>query len=147
VFPTATVPHVAARPNLTYRWGVSSLRPGESRDAERPARRVQPGASTVYQVTGARRSVSEDVSSRTRRYLISMGIRTVCLPLAVFTDGWVRWVFVAGAVLLPYFAVIIANAGRERADPLPTSALLGSRQALGPGRETSETSAQPKMHP
>lgn len=138
---------MAARPNLTYRWGVSSLQAAERGDPERPAR---PGGSTVYQVTGARRSVSEDVGSRTKRYLISMGIRTVCLPLAVFTDGWVRWVFVAGAVLLPYFAVIIANAGRERADPLPTSALLGSRQALGPGRETSETSetsAQPKMHP
>lgn len=139
---------MAAPQNLTYRWGVSSLRAGESRDAERPARPARPGAPpTVYQVTGARRSVSEDVSSRTKRYLISMGIRTVCLPLAVFTDGWVRWVFVAGAVLLPYFAVIIANAGRERADPLPVSAVLGSRQALGPGRETSETSAQPKMHP
>jgi Protein of unknown function (DUF3099) len=78
------------------------------------------GDRAVYQITGARRSVSADVDARTRRYLISMGIRTVCFVLAIIAGGWLRWVFIVGALVLPYVAVVIANAGREpnRADPL-----------------------------
>jgi hypothetical protein len=86
----------------------------------------------VYQISGARPGLSEDISGRTRRYIISMSIRTVCFPIAVFTEGWVRWLFVAAAILLPYFAVIAANAGRERVDALPATA-LNSRLALPPG--------------
>jgi hypothetical protein len=32
----------------------------------------------------------------------------------VIVTGPLRWVLLFGAVFLPYFAVIIANAGRER---------------------------------
>ena len=39
-----------------------------------------------------------------------MGIRVVCGALALFTEGWVRWTFVALAVVLPYIAVVMANA-------------------------------------
>ena len=47
-----------------------------------------------------------------------MAVRTACVVLAVLTDGPWRWVFVAGAIGLPYVAVVLANAGRERlADP------------------------------
>jgi hypothetical protein len=38
-----------------------------------------------------------------------MTIRVACVILAVVVDGWPRWIFIAGAVLLPYFAVVIAN--------------------------------------
>jgi hypothetical protein len=63
-------------------------------------------------ITSATRSHSEDVSARQRRYLFSMGIRTVCFVLAiVFREHWFTWLFVAGAVVLPYVAVVIANAG------------------------------------
>lgn len=47
---------------------------------------------------------------RIRRYLITMGIRIACFVLAVVFEGWVRWVFVAGAAILPYIAVVLANA-------------------------------------
>lgn len=69
----------------------------------------------VQSVTAAPRSLRADVHSREVRYLISMGIRTACFVAAFFTDGLLRWVCVAGAFILPYFAVVIANAGRERA--------------------------------
>ena len=47
---------------------------------------------TVYQITGARRGVRDDVNSRTRRYLISMGVRTACFIGAVLVGGgWLRW--------------------------------------------------------
>ena len=50
-----------------------------------------------------------------RKYLISMGIRVVCFVGAALTTGWLRWTLVAAAVLLPLFAVIVANAVKPRA--------------------------------
>ena len=87
------------------------------------ARRTDP----VHRVSGVRRPLSEDVQSRTRRYLVSMAIRTGCFIGAVVADGWLRWVLMAGAVFLPYIAVVVANAGRERIiEPPPT--LLGDER-------------------
>lgn len=81
----------------------------------RPPRNPRAG-DEVYRVTTAQTALSEEQSARVRRYLISMGIRTVCFLGAVFTEGWVRWALIVGAVILPYMAVIMANAGREN-DP------------------------------
>lgn len=40
-----------------------------------------------------------------------MVIRVICIILAVAVPvSWLTFVFVAGAVFLPYFAVVIANA-------------------------------------
>ena len=63
-------------------------------------------------ITTATRSHHEDIAIRQRRYVISMGIRTVCFVLAVvFMGHWFMWVFIAASFLLPYVAVILANAG------------------------------------
>lgn len=71
-------------------------------------------------ITTAPRSHTQDVRGRTRRYLISMGIRTLCFILTVvFMGHWYTWVFLAGAVFLPYVAVVLANAGAAP-DPAPT---------------------------
>lgn len=49
------------------------------------------------------------------RYFVQMGIRMACFLGAIFlADGWLRWVLIAGAVVLPYSAVLFANAGRDR---------------------------------
>ena len=41
-----------------------------------------------------------------------MSIRTLCFVLAiVFREHPVTWVFIVGAVFLPYVAVVMANAG------------------------------------
>lgn len=81
---------------------------GKRRPADQPA--------TVHRVTSAQESLSEEQKRRTRRYLISMSIRTVCFIAVLFTHGWMQWAFIAGAVFLPYLAVIAANAGRENDD-------------------------------
>jgi Protein of unknown function (DUF3099) len=73
----------------------------------------------VYQITSARRGVRDDVERRTRRYLISMGVRTACFLGAVVAGGWLRWVLIAGALVLPYLAVVFANGGRERVEEGP----------------------------
>ena len=49
-----------------------------------------------------------------KRYLITMGIRTACFIGAFIAQGWLRWVLVAGAVILPYIAVVMVNARRPR---------------------------------
>lgn len=81
----------------------------------------------VYVVTDARRAHSEEVALRTRRYLISMGIRTVCLVLAIFVlHGPLRWVAVGAAVVLPWLAVVFANS-----TPVPDATTL---TPVGPGQ-------------
>ena len=55
------------------------------------------------------------------RYLLSMGIRTVCFVLAIVTTGPLRWILVAAAVFLPYVAVVLANATDRRRSPGPAS--------------------------
>ena len=48
--------------------------------------------------------------------LISVSVRTLCFVGAVLTPAPWRWVLATGAVILPYIAVVMANAGRERSD-------------------------------
>ncbi|MDN5796297.1 MAG: DUF3099 domain-containing protein [Intrasporangium sp.] len=68
----------------------------------------------VHTVTSAQTSSSDDQPQRIRRYLTMMGIRIACFGLVFVTSGWLRWVEIVAAVVLPYFAVVIANAVRPR---------------------------------
>jgi len=67
----------------------------------------------VFDITSAPKALSADQASRQKRYFISMMIRTACFILTVILPSPYRWVALLGAVALPYFAVVIANAGRE----------------------------------
>jgi uncharacterized membrane protein len=68
-------------------------------------------------ITTATRSHRDDIARRQKRYLISMGIRTVCFVAAIVSIGhWFVWLFLVGSFILPYVAVVMANAG---ADPDP----------------------------
>ncbi|HLS49372.1 MAG TPA: DUF3099 domain-containing protein [Actinomycetaceae bacterium] len=95
----------------------------------------------VYAITSVGRSLGADVHDRTVRYLISMAVRTACVFGVVLTSGWLRWVMIAGAVILPYLAVVAANAGRER--PTPADSLAPDGLATAPqltdGREAAES--------
>lgn len=42
-----------------------------------------------------------------------MMVRTACFILTVVLPSPYRWIALSGALLLPYVAVIVANAGRE----------------------------------
>jgi len=64
-------------------------------------------------ITTAQSGLSLDQAARQRRYFISMMIRTACFILTVLLPSPYRWVALAGALTLPYIAVIAANAGRE----------------------------------
>ncbi|MDQ0612669.1 Flp pilus assembly protein TadB [Microbacterium sp. W4I4] len=66
-------------------------------------------------VTSLPQSPQDEARSRVRHYAITMGIRTVCFVLmaVVYPVGWWTFVFAAGAIFLPYIAVISANAGSD----------------------------------
>ena len=83
----------------------------------------------VFSITEARVGITDDQSGRQRRYLIGMSLRTVSFIGATIVSGPMRWVLIAGAVFLPYFAVVIANAGRERmlVDPINGVTALSNR--------------------
>ncbi|SRR5271166_3131812 len=72
---------------------------------------------SVHVVTQARRSLSDDIAYRQRRYLLMMGIRALCFGIAVvlFMNhfGWLVAIPAVGAIFIPYFAVVYANGGRE----------------------------------
>lgn len=70
--------------------------------------------SQVQAITSVGRPLSEDVHGRATRYLVSMAIRTACFVGIYFTDGWLRWAMAVGAIVVPYIAVVAANAGKER---------------------------------
>lgn len=67
----------------------------------------------VFDITSAPQALTRDQAGRQKRYFISMMIRTACFILTVILPSPYRWIALSGAVLLPYFAVVIANAGRE----------------------------------
>ncbi|MDQ2781900.1 DUF3099 domain-containing protein [Lapillicoccus sp.] len=67
-------------------------------------------APVIQSATSAPPSAAAEQSRRVRRYLIAMGFRAVCGVMAYFTMGWIRWTLVAAAVILPYIAVVLANA-------------------------------------
>ena len=70
--------------------------------------------SDAQSVTSVAESRDADRAHRIRQYLFTMSLRTVCFVLAIVTTGWLRWVFAAGAVFLPFFAVVAANAVAPR---------------------------------
>ncbi|MBC9729478.1 DUF3099 domain-containing protein [Streptomyces sp. TRM68367] len=88
-------------------------------------RKLHGGDNTqVFRITGARAGLHEDVRGRQRRYVISMSIRTVSVILAATLWNVERHVAIVALVLgavLPYIAVVIANAGRENAPSLPST--------------------------
>lgn len=92
----------------------------------------------VFTITEAQRPLSQEQTGRTRRYLISMGIRTACVLGAIIVPGWPRWVLLAGAVVLPYLAVVVANAGRENDEPGELGVAQQSQTAL-PQAENSDS--------
>jgi Protein of unknown function (DUF3099) len=65
-------------------------------------------------ITDARMATSDEMSARIRQYTITMSIRAACFISMVFVHGVFRWILFAGAVILPFVAVIAANQVNQR---------------------------------
>lgn len=82
-------------------------------------------------ITSANESHEADLNSRTRKYLILMAIRMVCFIGAFFAHGLLRWILVGGAVVLPWIAVLIANAVAARFQTSPSDDYAPPPEPLG----------------
>ncbi|KZE94280.1 MULTISPECIES: DUF3099 domain-containing protein [Agromyces] len=67
-------------------------------------------------ITSLPASPDDERRARMIKYSVMMGIRVACIFALLFAQGWWILVFAAGAVFLPYFAVIVANVGTSRRD-------------------------------
>lgn len=105
-------------------------------------------AEAVPSITSAQVPLATDQARRERRYLVQMGIRLVCIFGAILAQGsWLTWVLAVGAVVLPYSAVLIANAGRDQAHydtspmehhTLPSAGVPGTHGITGDGQDRKD---------
>lgn len=77
-----------------------------------------------------------------RRYALTMTIRIVCFALMVLVQpyGWYTWVFGIAAAVLPYIAVVFANAGSDSTDA-PAESPVQQLDTPRPPPLTGETTA------
>ncbi len=104
------------------------------------------GNAQVFRITGARTGLQEDVRGRQRRYVISMSIRTLSVILAATLWNVERHVAIVALVLglvLPYIAVVIANAGRENAPSLPSTFVAPPSRPMITGPKVDAPYAEP----
>jgi hypothetical protein len=109
------------------------------------------GRIKAVRITGARSSLTEDVRGRQRRYMASMAVRTLCVILAIVLWSESRVIAVialVGGTLIPYLAVVYANAGRENAPGLPDS-FVGYQPPpmIGPGPVIPPQGPAPTANP
>jgi Protein of unknown function (DUF3099) len=122
--------------------GYTACTPAYRRDVSKHVSRPH---EPVFNVTGLPTSLQDDQGQRMRRYLLSMGIRTVCFVLAVIALAvlhWtvVGWLLVTAAMVLPYIAVVAANATRSQGSTAlpPVTPNDGAAEQLSPRRPDEE---------
>ena len=84
-----------------------------ARDLRRPQ-------GEAVRITTAPSNRNADIAARQKRYLISMTLRSLCFVGAIVAAlahvGWLWPILIAGALILPYVAVVMANAVMTRDD-------------------------------
>jgi hypothetical protein len=74
----------------------------------------------AVRITTAATDRNADIAARQRRYLLSMSLRSLCFVGAVIAGlagvNWLWPILIAGALILPYIAVVMANAVTTRTD-------------------------------
>ncbi|WP_458114026.1 DUF3099 domain-containing protein [Arthrobacter sp. R1-13] len=115
----------------------------EHRRASRASREPDnaSGDAEVHSITDAATAHSEEMRQRMIKYAVAMGIRMVCLILVFVLDGWLKIIAVAGAVFLPWIAVVIANGGDKaeiHSDSLLESAPLAELDMPEPTQKAAD---------
>jgi hypothetical protein len=104
--------------------------------------RPKHGAEVPVRITTASAGAAADIAARQKRYVITMGIRTLCvvaiacLAITHFGPGWLPWLFVGGAVFLPYIAVVMANAANTKSDGFELRDGASRERQLPPGTDS-----------
>ncbi len=107
----------------------------------RPSARHHP--DEAVRITTASASRAQDISARQKRYVLAMSFRTACFVAAiVVTITWVRVFLIVAALVLPYVAVVMANASESRSDALALVNGPSTTREL-PGSESPDTDSGP----
>jgi hypothetical protein len=94
----------------------------------------------AVRITTAAASRNADISARQKRYVLSMGIRTVCFVGAIIASmagiHWLWPILIVAALVLPYVAVVMANATNTKADEFALLDQRTGRRELDSGGES-----------
>lgn len=109
-----------------------------------------PGESEVFSITDAPVRQSVSVGSRAFWYAFKMFLRVVCILAAVLVGpGIWQWVFLVGAAVIPWLAVMVANgesrqvsSGFSQYLPVDQQLAIGQAQQLRADRASSGESAE-----
>jgi Protein of unknown function (DUF3099) len=103
-----------------------------------------------YGITTAESSQLDDIARRQRQYAFTMLFRIVAILVVVFVPGLTvmeRVLLGIVATVIPYFAVIRANAGPDTAAD-PTNLMIGAPQQVAlPGPDRSLEGRTPYLDP
>lgn len=103
-----------------------------------PGVRGSAGMKQPSSITSLPQSPDQERHSRMIKYTIAMSIRMVCIVALLFVQGWWLAVAAAGAIVLPYIAVVLANvqsAPDKRAALRPGILAIGRKAADDESRE------------
>src|SRR5919107_2960331 len=74
----------------------------------------------VVRIPTADANRADDIRARQKRYLLSMSLRTLCFVGAIVASlrgvDWLWPILIGGAIVLPYIAVVMANAAANLSD-------------------------------
>ena len=91
----------------------------------------------AVRITTAAANRNDDIAARQKRYLLSMSLRSACFVGAVVAAlagiGWLWPFLIAGAIILPYIAVVLANVATTRTEGFELRAAPGSHPELPAG--------------
>lgn len=90
----------------------------------------------AVRITTAASDRNAEIAARQRRYLFSMSLRSLCFVGAIVAAlagiDWLWPILIAGALILPYVAVVMANAVLTRSDAFDLADTAYRRELDGP---------------
>ncbi|BEP15328.1 hypothetical protein acdb102_36390 [Acidothermaceae bacterium B102] len=93
--------------------------------------RRRSATAPVVLITSAAPSRVDEFQDRRRNYIIVMSTRVACFILAVVIPiTWLRMVFLVGALVLPWVAVLAANQVKDKVVGAPALFVPAPRRAL-----------------
>lgn len=87
-------------------------------------------------ITSLPLSPDEERHGRVVRYVLAMSVRLICVVLLFFVQGWWQFAAIIGAIVLPYFAVVVANVKMQRGGGAEAPGEYGTLVPLAPRDRT-----------
>ncbi|HWJ66846.1 MAG TPA: DUF3099 domain-containing protein [Nocardioides sp.] len=98
-------------------------------------RHGRPGGPDAIRITTAGTSPEADLARRQKKYVIAMTIRTLCFVGAAISGAaglhWLWPILILASLVLPYVAVVMANANDSRSTELPLTGGGDAQRQLG----------------